>query len=649
MRKAVLLGGLFCFFSLSFLTIAGVLLTCLCWGAEVRLKPGFFSTSTGAVSWGLASIWDSGAVPTAQDDVVIPPIPCKDQKGGTVARYLVLRRKSTTPFVAKSLRFGCNPTVDDCDPSCSTVLWLQDGITLSVVESVTLSYSWAFVALSAGAVVSAGDNVTVTAGVLQGFGTVSAPTFVATGASSHIAPGKSVYPGCSNCVPGWTVVGTADATGELTIQAKSATIRDGASIWIKLLPPAPSDKLTFAGLLSLNSAQINLVATAAGPPVSSIAFDFLAPNSNWNVSGIPGQYPWSRCACFDCGAVQCDAMVSPPNSDFSGACSTQGPGAILVGIETCDSGPMTEPPAITCATMSPQCVRGDCLDRSVGGPVCLCPAQDDRGFGFAGQFCEQPYCGGNCGGAAQGSCVWTSPDALPHCVCNSAWQGDSCLVPLCQPPCANGTCVVGGGGVTVCNCAPGWQGATCEMPLPVDTCPDCSGRGDCSAATNFTCNCTQGYSGSSCAIPLCPGSGCSGNGVCQPDFPPVCNCALQWTGSACSTRQCAPGDCLNGAACSVSANQPSCTCAYGWTGSQCQLVAFSANGTMTATPAAAASIVGLAVGVAVGVAAAGVLVALAIWLIHRHRTASHTLSVNKHLAQKSLVELERHKSTGNFG
>jgi hypothetical protein len=43
-----------------------------------------------------------------------------------------------------------------------------------------------------------------------------------------------------------------------------------------------------------------------------------------------------------------------------------------------------------------------------------------------------------------------------------------------------------------------------------------------------------------------------------------------------------------------------------------------------------------------------VLVALAIWLIHRHRMASETLSINKDLAKNSLVELERHKATGNF-
>jgi hypothetical protein len=613
----------------------------------VRLLPN--PPQGGQIDWFNASSWQPSGVPKSTDDVVIAALPCVSGLSSIEPWFLLVRNGAVA--TARSVRFECS---GNCTPNCNTVVVLQDGATLAVTGSVSLSFYWAFVALGQGAVLRAGGNVTVTSGVLQGFGTVNATLFAASGTDSHIAPGRNVAGSCGSCMPGWASVHDLDVTGVLTIVAPLATIGGGATVWIKHNPPAPTDRLMVTGQLALRGAFILQFPPDVVSAESTVFFSSLAAKSSWTVDVYASSlFPWAKnnCACLECGPGGCDSVL-PPGLDSTGPCGAMGPISIVTGLGfggcVATAPPLPPPPvAVTCATMTPTCVHGTCFDVQGQGPVCSCPS-DSRGFGLTGTLCDQLFCGSSCGGAAQGSCVLTAPDMVPHCVCSSAWQGETCVQPRCVPPCAtNGACVAAGGGVAVCNCAPGWQGTTCATPLAANTCPDCNGRGNCSAATNFACNCTLGYSGSSCGIASCPGLGCSGNGVCRPAFPPLCECAPQWSGSACATRQCVSDDCLNGAQCSVSANQPTCSCADGWTGSQCQLVAFSANGTATTTPGAD-SIVGLAVGVAVGVAAAGVLVALAIWLIHRHRMASETLSINKDLAKNSLVELERHKATGNF-
>jgi hypothetical protein len=599
-----------------------------------------------ALDWSDGTLWSSGQTPTDQDDLVVEPFACT----GLSPRYLIVTGSAA---VARSLAFVAAPTAGRGFPvspgQCNnSVLLLADGAKLTIQGSLSLSDDWAFVALGTSAVLQVGGDVTVTAGVLQGFGLVSALTFTASGAASHVAPGRDVGGVCGSCMPGWAHTHDPDVTGTLTFNVSLVTVGESATIWIKHDPGnlAPSDKVVITGTLALNNAHIVQMPPSDAPPEPTIFFAALANGSIWDVdTDVP--YPWIACACPPCNrAVEvCDSgtpvgILPPP------VCKSESPGSILTGLGDCMAtrSPAAPPGATTCATMSPQCAHGVCIEPA----TCMCPS-DGRGFGFNGALCDVAYCAGGCGGAAQGTCTWTALDALPHCECSSAWQGESCQQPRCVPPCtANGTCVAAGGGQSVCNCASGWQGPTCATPLAVDICPDCGGRGSCSAATTFICNCTVGYLGSSCAIATCPGPSCNGNGVCRPAFPPVCDCAPQWTGPTCSTRQCVSSDCLNGAACMLSANQPVCSCTPGWGGSRCQLVSFSANATATTTPAADPSIVGLAVGVALGVAAAGVLVGLTVYFVHRHRVASETLTMNKELAQKGLVELQRQKATGNF-
>jgi hypothetical protein len=617
----------------------------------VRLLPGASQAAPVngepiALDWFNGTLWSGGQTPTELDDVVIEGFPCARLSPG----YLHVTGSAA---VARSLSFVPPVTARRGAPAspsqCNTVLLVADGAKLTIQGSVSLSYDWAFVALGTSAVLQVAGNMTVTAGVLQGFGLVSASTFSASGLTSHVAPGRDVFATCGLCMPGWAHTNDPDVTGTLTFNVSLVTVGEFAVIWIKhdIDNLAPADNVVITGVLALNNGRIVQMPPSDTPPEPTIFFAALANGSMWDVD-TNIKYPWIGCTCPACNP-SLDICVSgtPVGVPPPPVCKALSPGSILTGLGDCSAprSPTTAPGSTSCATMSPPCVHGDCDEKTV---TCKCPS-DGRGFGFNGDVCDKLYCAAGCGGAAQGMCTLTGTDVLPHCECNSAWQGESCQQPRCVPPCTvNGTCAAAGGGQSVCNCAPGWQGATCATPLAAGTCPDCGGRGSCSAATNFSCNCTEGYSGSSCGIATCPGPSCNGNGVCRPAFPPVCDCAPQWSGPTCSTRQCVSSDCLNGAACTLFANQPVCSCTLGWGGSRCQLVSFSANATVTTTPAADSnSIVGLAVGVALGVAAAGVVVGLTVYFVHRYRMASETLSMNKELAQKGLVELERQKATGS--
>ncbi len=226
------------------------------------------------------------------------------------------------------------------------------------------------------------------------------------------------------------------------------------------------------------------------------------------------------------------------------------------------------PPA--CATMSPQCLHGSCTD-TVVGPTCA-PCPSGGGFSFGGSFCETNVCLNECGGAARGTCDWSSPALLPSCTCSSSqWTSADCSVPVCEPAgCANGgTCLATI--PPVCSCAAGWQGPDCTVPLFNNTCPSSCGPGTCSVSSNFTCLCPAGYAGLQCQILSCPNA-CTSNGVCVAGASgPICNCMPSFAGASCDTRQCVPLDCLNGGTCSVALGSVTCTCTNGWTGANCQL------------------------------------------------------------------------------
>jgi hypothetical protein len=611
--------------------------------AVITLSPSFAWGSDLALSWENASTWDGGSVPSINDDVVIDTIPCS--AGLSSPHYL-----SVTEGVARSVRFG----LETCQGNfckrlnvygCNTVLLIENGGSLTVQNSFSMNSFSSFLVISDGAsLVVQNGPFAMTAGVLQGLGELHASSFQATG-DSHIAPGRSVFAACPTCIPGWNGF---DVPGLLTIVTSQASILDGATIWIKYLSSLPPDHLDFKNAaVFLSGSSILVGASGLVPAAPTITFQSLVADSNWSVDVFPPTYYWSTCTCIIC-SESCDSITSTEGPGLSAlndngasgsaACSSQSTISIITGLIDCTppASTITTPsPTASCANMSPQCIHGVCLDKSFG-PLCQCTS--GNGFTFSGILCDSSVCPLNCNGPVHGACVWTSPDAVPHCQCTIQFKGDVCSEPICSPICSsNGLCVESGGERPTCDCKVGWQGDDCTTFVPPFTCPNCNGRGNCSSATNYTCDCETGYSGTSCSILSCPNS-CSQNGVCVASSPPTCNCSSGWSGSSCSFRSCLTSDCFNSGTCAIVFNTATCDCPSGWTGSKCQI--FVGSTTMGVSHTYSVT-VPVAVGVSLGVAAIGALIAVLLYVVHVKKTTLATSKLNARIVSDTATELQR--------
>lgn len=143
------------------------------------------------------------------------------------------------------------------------------------------------------------------------------------------------------------------------------------------------------------------------------------------------------------------------------------------------------------------------------------------------------------------------------CKCDPCYAGKGCNS-LCM---GRGTC--GADGKCVCDPLGGWRGDLCEMPGCPGIGQDCTGHGDCNAATR-ECTCNEGWTGVGCEVPDCPGApDCFGRGICNATLdPPMCqNCISGWMGAACNNP------CTHGL--QVPMNSGNCVCDKGWVGVGC--------------------------------------------------------------------------------
>ncbi len=143
------------------------------------------------------------------------------------------------------------------------------------------------------------------------------------------------------------------------------------------------------------------------------------------------------------------------------------------------------------------------------------------------------------------------------CKCDSCFAGKGCNS-LCM---GRGTC--GGDGKCICDPLSGWRGDVCEMPGCPGIGTDCTGHGDCNAATR-ECTCNEGWTGLGCEIPDCPGApDCFNRGTCDASSdPPKCrSCIAGWMGPDCNSP------CVHGV--QTPMDSGNCTCEKGWVGVGC--------------------------------------------------------------------------------
>lgn len=307
-------------------------------------------------------------------------------------------------------------------------------------------------------------------------------------------------------------------------------------------------------------------------------------------------------------------VVNSDGSSYGGTSSINyGSSTLTITLQPF-GGSVTSAPPVTCLTNPLPCVHGTCVD-TVSGPKCSCFLAVN-GFGWSGALCDVAECPSSppCNGVVHGSCMWSSPDTVPHCSCTTQWNGPTCAQPVCNPTCVNGTCISSGGLSNTCDCSPNSQGPACDQPIPPQTCPSCGPYGNCSNATGYICSCLPGVSGSNCQVLTCPNN-CNKNGYCVFDAlasAPICNCSQGWTGWTCFERVCGSTDCLNNGTCSIgSGGEPTCACGPQWTGSFCQIQLSAISTQSPQSSSNSAWIIGVAIGCAVG----GIVIAVAIVLV----------------------------------
>jgi hypothetical protein len=160
-----------------------------------------------------------------------------------------------------------------------------------------------------------------------------------------------------------------------------------------------------------------------------------------------------------------------------------------------------------CFSTMAQCGR---TNKACRGGCCMCSEMQ-----WYGTNCDQPLCWPKC---KNGKCV-----APNTCHCDDGYSGESCEIPVCDPPCVGGqgACIA----PNVCECFYGWSGDQCQ--LPKSTPPCINGV----AIAPDVCQCDAGWGGRICDYPLClsypePSSDC-GHGVCE--APWTCKCDPGWS------------------------------------------------------------------------------------------------------------------------
>jgi hypothetical protein len=214
----------------------------------------------------------------------------------------------------------------------------------------------------------------------------------------------------------------------------------------------------------------------------------------------------------------------------------------------------------------------------------------DRWFGEA---CEEPCVNGQ-----------MNPVGSQNCECDPGWVGINC-----DSECSNHGSIVN----AKCECDIGWRGRVCDIPSCPGNMTDCTGNGDCNAATH-ECTCYSGWTGQAngagyvdpltngCDVPDCPGTpDCNGEGECDSTLTtPKCkNCNPGWMGEACedvcdathgvqspmNSGFCECDSCYTGKGCDIECDDHGqcingiCECMVGWRGSKCEVPGCPGNGT----------------------------------------------------------------------
>lgn len=146
------------------------------------------------------------------------------------------------------------------------------------------------------------------------------------------------------------------------------------------------------------------------------------------------------------------------------------------------------------------------------------------------------------------------PANSSNCQCDPGWAGIGC-----DSECSFHGQIVNG----ACVCDEGWRGPLCDIPGCPGLTKDCSGHGDCNAATH-QCSCHPGWRGNGCDLSDCPGEpDCNKRGRCDTNVePPRClDCIAGWMGAACEEP------CVNGS--QVPANSGKCKCHSCYAGRGC--------------------------------------------------------------------------------
>jgi len=156
--------------------------------------------------------------------------------------------------------------------------------------------------------------------------------------------------------------------------------------------------------------------------------------------------------------------------------------------------------AVSPCASSPCLSGGTCIEPSVGGFSCLCPA-DRRGV-----RCDQVIDPGNCQSLRclnGGTCWCVEGTSTCRCECLPGFTDTTCstLINACQSlPCLHaGTCftLASPPGSYACACAAGYTGSRCESAINECESNPCSGsQSSCvDLVARFVCVCDPGFTG----------------------------------------------------------------------------------------------------------------------------------------------------------